>query len=154
MKPFISLSIPEVPSYADFAARAGLPSDHEESRDTLLRGSKSSKKWRQRAHRLIEDSSQALKNARKLWEAISKSSPLQAQTVECEEWWRVDTKNVLRSCIAASISIEQAAKAINGAEGEQSTMMKDALKIDIPEPGKAYHPWWIIPKITSLPNPK
>lgn len=146
MKPFVPLSIPEVPSYTDFVSRAGLPSDH----NPLMRDARFSPKWHQRARRLIHDSSETLKDSRKLWDAISKASPSKAQTSQCEEWWRADTKNVLRSCIAMNIAIETATKAFLGSEGGQGVDLKHALKVSMVEHGKGYHAWWIIPKITTI----
>ena len=150
MKPFTCLSIPEVPSYSDFIAHAGLPSDHEASADVLNETAKSSRKWRQRARKFLQDSSDALKKSRKLWEAISKASPSKAQTSQCEEWWQADTKNVLRSCIAMNIAIEAATKAFTGAPGVQGMDLEHVLKVSMVEHGKGYHAWWIIPKILSV----
>ena len=150
MKPFMPLSIPEVPSYTDFVSRAGIPSDHTPSQDALTEDAKSSRKWRQRARMFLNNSSEVLKNSRKLWDVISKASPSKAHTSQCEEWWRADTKNVLRSCIAMNIAIETATKAFFRSEEGRGTDLKHALKVSMVEPGKGYHAWWIVPKVTAL----
>ena len=149
MKPFTCLSIPEVPSYNDFISHAGLLSEHQASENALNESAQSSRKWGQRARKFLHDSSDALKNSRKLWEAISKASPSKAQTSQCEQWWRADTKNVLRSCIAMNIAIEAATKAFTGAQAVQGMDLAHVLKVSMVEHGKGYHAWWIIPKIAN-----
>lgn len=149
MRPFMSLSIPEVPSYVDFAALASLPADSESSEPNATKVDSSSQEWHSQAKSLVENASIALKNARKEWEAISKSSPDMARTTHCEAWWRADVKNVQKACIAANISVEAARKAVAGLKaGAQSTQLKKMLKVDIQEPGKGYHSWWNVPRIS------
>ena len=145
------LSIPEVPSYTEFASLASLPADHENSRDALLENTKPSRKWHSQAKALAENASVAVKNARKEWETISKTSPSKARTTHCEGWWRADVKNVQRACIAANIAVETAKKVVMGFEKDnQSVDLAARLKVEMGEHGKGYHPWWIVPKITVI----
>ena len=154
MKPFTALSIPEVPSYPDFASRAGLLSSDEGLQAASVINAHDPQQWRQKARKLIEDSSQALQTARRLWNAISKASPHKAQTTHCEDWWRADIKNVQRSCIAANIAIETASKGLRKFREGQSTDLRHALKVEIAKPAGYYHAWWIIPKITAITDGK
>ena len=102
---------------------------------------------------LLDSAVEALRNARKEWEAISKASPTMARTSNCEAWWRADVKNMLRACIAANIAIGTLKKVVTGLGKE--TAMKNKLKVEISngegsQNKTIYHAFWIVPKITAL----
>lgn len=151
MRPFVPLSIPEVPSYTDFQALASLPPESHSSKTPVNQDAKSLREVNLHAKNLVDNAVIAFKNARKEWDAISKSSPAQARTTQCEEWWRADIKNVQRACIAANITIETVRKVVGALESGVSVQeLKKALKVEMSEHGKEYHSWWIVPKITIL----
>ena len=157
MRPFLSLSIPEVPSYSEFAALASLPipDGKEQSRlkrPTAKASSEAATELAPEAFALLDSATNALNNARKEWEAVSKASPNIARTTTCEEWWRADVKNVLRACIAASIAVgimKKAAAALGTGK-----KMKDALKVEVrtgddeQEP-RGYHAFWVVPTVVN-----
>ena len=95
---------------------------------------------------ILDAADQALRVARKDWEAISKVSAELARCEGCEDWWRIGVKNVLRACIAANIAVATARKAVLNAG---NTSMKSVLKAEMVESGKGYHAWWIIPRILA-----
>ena len=99
-----------------------------------------------RALYILDAADQALKVARKDWDAISRVSAEVAHCVGCEDWWRTGVKNVLRACIAGNIAVATAKKAVADV-GNKSA--KDVLIAEIAESGKGYHAWWIIPRIST-----
>ena len=154
MRPFLGLSIPEVPSYAEFATLASLPlADVPATSKLANKPQSASDKPTTEALALLDSAAEALKNARKEWEAISKASPTIARTTNCENWWRADVKNVLRACIAANIAVGTAKKAVAGADtGKRIT---DLLKVTVgagdgDKDKGGYHAFWIVPKVIAL----
>ena len=153
MRPFTSLSIPEVPSYAEFEALASLPAHNGCVEADTRRSAKSLRESHSLAKTLVENAGVALKNARKEWDTVSKSSPGETGTTQCEEWWRADVKNVQRACIAANIALETARKAVSSLKsGAPVTDLKKILKVEVGEHSKVYHSWWLVPKITPMPQ--
>ena len=154
MRPFLGLSIPEVPSYAEFASLASLPlADVPTVSKLATKPRSASDKPTNETLALLDLATEALKNARKEWEAISKASPTIARTTNCDDWWRADVKNVLRACIAANIAVGTAKKAVAGAD--KGKRVTDVLKVDVGasdgDKGKGgYHPFWIVPKVIAL----
>jgi len=71
----------------------------------------------------------------------------------CEGEWRKNVKDVLRACIATSIAISTVKKALGDVEAKRGEKadLGGRLKVDIPETGKGYHDWWVVPKISVLP---
>jgi len=78
---------------------------------------------------------------------VSKANAKTARCVECEDWWRASVKNVLRACITANIMVATAKKTVANAGSKN---IRDALSVKIPDSGKGYHPWWIVPRITAV----
>ena len=154
MRPFLGLSIPEVPSYAEFAALASLPlADVPATSKSATKPQSASDKPTTEALALLDSAAEALKNARKEWEAISKASSTIARTKNCDDWWRADVKNVLRACIAANIAVGTAKKAVAGAG--KSKRVTDVLRVVVGagdgDKGKgSYHAFWIVPKVMAL----
>jgi len=50
---------------------------------------------------------------------------------------------VLASCIATGIAVATIKTAAAKKEGQGK------LKLEIAEPGKRYHDWWVVPKLVS-----
>ena len=154
MRPFTSLSIPEVPSYTEFEALAFLPAHNEGIEADERPSAQSLRESNSKAKTLVKNAGVALKNARKEWDTVSKSSSGKTGTTQCEEWWRADVKNVQRACIAANIALETAKKAVNNLKsGAPVTDLKKILKVELGEHGKVYHSWWLAPNITPIPQP-
>ena len=153
MRPFASLSIPEVPSYAEFEALASLPAHNGCIEADARRSAKSVRESHSQAKTLVENAGVALKIARREWDTVSKSAPEKIGTTQCEEWWRADVKNVQRACIAANIALETVRKAVNSLKsGIPVTDLKKVLKVEVGEHDKVYHSWWLVPRITPIPQ--
>lgn len=148
MRPFLALSLPEVPSYSEFASLVSLRTS--ETTDTMNGQSipATQAEINAQAFSILDVADQALKVGRREWEAVSKAKAETARCVSFEEWWRSSVKNVLRACITANIMIATAKKALANA-GSGSKNVQDVLKVEIAESGQGYHAWWIVPKISS-----
>ena len=141
MRPFLAISLPEVPSYPEFASLVSLRASNKHEGAPATQG-----EINQQASQMLELADQALRAARKEWEAVSKVNAEAARCVGCEDWWRLGVKNVLRACITASIMVSTS-KEIIAIAGSKNA--KDILKVELAESGKGYHPWWIVPKISA-----
>ena len=145
MRPFLSISLPQVPSFPEFTSLVSLPILDGSQAQSININSSNSQDPGGQAHSILDVADQALNIARKEWEAVSKSKPEIARCVECEDWWRPSIKNVLRSCIATSIMVASVKKATANIEARE---MHNVLSLEIPSSDNSYHPWWIIPRIT------
>ena len=123
MRPFLPISLPPVPPYPEFEALVSALSETPLS--------------------LLDSADQALKTARKEWEAVSKASPETGRFVGSEKAWRAGARDVIRACIAGSIAVGAVRKAV-GADGK----MSGDVKVEVPTVAKAYHAWWVVPKIS------
>ena len=146
MRPFLGLSIPEVPTYLEFASLASIHVPE------IITNSKSksslSTKPTHEALTLLDSAAEALKNARKEWEAVSKAPAAMARTAVCEEWWRADVKNVLRACIMANIAVGTAKKAVAGlGKGKK---LGDDLSVKVDKEKAGYHGFWVVPQVATL----
>ncbi len=150
MRPFLSISLPEVPSFPEFTSLVSLRAPEKNNLDSNSNNNGSTlasqNDIKEQAFSILDVTDQALKIARKEWEAVSKANPETARCVGCEDWWRNSIKNVLRSCITANIMVATAKKAL-ASTGSKTT--KDALKVEVSRTEKDYHSWWIIPRISA-----
>lgn len=143
MRPFLSISLPEVPSYPEFTALVSVRSAVKPG----VQGSRpSTTDLNEQALNILDVAEEALKVARKEWEAISKANAETARCVGCEDWWRTSVKNVLRACITANIGVATAKKIT---ANTSSTGLREKLKVEIMESEKGYHAWWVVPKISA-----
>ncbi|KAL8632754.1 hypothetical protein Q9189_001459 [Teloschistes chrysophthalmus] len=131
MRPFMQLSIPELPSYAELNGATSITrSDAEDDEDQALY--------------VLDIAEEAAKVARKEWEALGKLDAEKARCVNCEEWWRASVKDIVRACIACSIAIATMKKAIQTPHGKP---MKEVLKVEMPGE-KSYHDFWLVPRVS------
>jgi hypothetical protein len=144
MRPFLPVSLPEVPSYRDFASLVSLRTPDPSNVGNATPASTTQAEINAQAVSILDVADQALKVARREWEALSKAKAETARCVPCEDWWRTSVKDVLRACITANIMVATAKKALANAGSKNA---HDMLKIEIGESGKGYHAWWIVPKI-------
>ena len=135
IRPFLPLSLPEVPSYPDFVSVTSYGASETQGEVSKAR-----------ALFILDAADQAFKAARKDWDAISKVSAEVAHCVGFEEWWRTGVKNVLRACIAGNIAVAMVKKAVTNAGNKTA---KDVLKAEMVQSGKGYHAWWTIPRILA-----
>ncbi len=146
MRPFLSVSLPEVPSYEDFSSLVFLQNGESARPNT----DSSVEEHQEHALSILDVSEQAMKVARREWEAMGKQSPEAARYQGCEDWWRSSIRDVVRASIAGSIAVATARKGVMAWEGKD---LKDVLSVEIPDPAKRYHPWWVIPRVSLQPKP-
>lgn len=146
MRPFLPLSLPEVPSYADFKPLFSLrPEDNSGLRypDALTTEIKT------QLLITLDVADQAMKTARKEWDIISKAHPETAKCLGCEDWWRGSMKDVVRACIAGNIAVATAKKTLLASDSDRKHP-KDLLNVRFPEKDRRYHAWWVVPSISSV----
>lgn len=174
MRPFLAISLPEVPTYDQFLANVSMrPPDPNAS----------SAKIAAQAMSMLNVAERAFKSARKDWEAISRTSAEKANCQGsggggsgsggdggCESWWRDGVKDVLRSTIMGGIAVATTKKALNAATDVEE--MRERVNVRVPPVGggggegdgesegeartgktkgnaKIYHAWWIIPEVSA-----
>lgn len=133
----MELSIPEAPPYAELAAATSIASRTQSDDDK--------QSMREQAISALDVADEAAKLARKEWEALGKLDSETARCVNCEDWWRASVKDIVRACIACSIAIATMKKGISNAKGSP---LREVLTAEIPEAGKRYHDFWIVPKLS------
>ncbi|KAL8995051.1 MAG: hypothetical protein Q9169_005150 [Polycauliona sp. 2 TL-2023] len=137
MRPFMQLSIPEVPSYAELTAATSIMSSDG--------GSQTGSPAEEQTLSILNMAEEAGKVARKEWEALSRMDAQTARCIDCEDWWRRSVKDVVRACIMCSIAISTTKKAVISAQGKP---LKNTLQAEMAEDGKSYHDFWVVPKIS------
>ena len=145
MRPFLSVSLPEVPSYPEFASRVSLHTTERAAGDHLRQIASRVNDSGDEASLILDFADQALKTARKHWEAISRATAETANCVGCEDWWRSSVKNVVRACITANIMIATSKKAMTNAASKD---VREVLKVELVQSNELYHAWWMVPKIS------
>ncbi|KAL8983209.1 MAG: hypothetical protein Q9205_002485 [Flavoplaca limonia] len=138
LRPFMQLSIPEVPSYAELTAAT--------SNVSVINKHEGELPAEEQSLRVLDMADEASKVARKEWESLSKMDAQAARCVDCEDWWRKSVKNVIRACIICSIAISTMKK---GTMNAQDKPVKHVLHAEMPEDGKTYHDFWVVPKLTT-----
>ncbi len=147
MKPFLSLSVPELVTFETFQDQSSFAGWHDEQ--------------------VLEEAAARTTEARKLWDDVLKagwsadcdnaaksgrsSSALKiearngATTIEGQ--WSNGVKNVIRACIAASICIVTLRRKMD------ETGDFKGIKATIPAPGEkqCWHDWWIVPVLSGVP---
>ncbi|KAL8670100.1 MAG: hypothetical protein Q9168_005345 [Polycauliona sp. 1 TL-2023] len=140
MRPFMQLSMPEVPSYAELtAATSIMPGDEGSEKQSWAEG---------RSLSILDIAEEASKVARKEWEGLSKMDTQAAGCINCADWWSKSVKDVVRACIMCSIAISTTKKAVTNTQGKP---VKKMIQAEMPEDGKNYHDFWVVPKLSIKP---
>lgn len=143
MQPFLPLSLPEVPTYAEFTALLCLPvRNPTERQDSDV----SVGDVKEQVLLTLDIADQSMKEARKEWDTVSKTQAETARCSGCDDWWRGSMRDVVRACIAGNIAVATAKKAFIAINGKNST---ELLKVQLPEKDKRYHAWWVVPIIST-----
>jgi hypothetical protein len=124
MRPFSAIGHPVLPTFGEFKAAVEQPNVATEE--------------------LLQYAGTAISHARKGFEALSKMSSVEAFCVGSYDRWLPATKNCLRSCIAAGVAVSTVQNMMKAPGGPAK------VDVVVPTPDKAYHEWWIVPKISPL----
>lgn len=136
-KPFSSIGLPSLPSFADFTAQVTQPGE-----STLT---------------MLEFAADAQASAKKGFEILGKLKKEESFCRGSAESWVKDVKGCLKACIFAGIAVAGVKKAWLESEkrsGERNGNGNGkvlGIKVEIPETGKGYHAWWVVPKIIPVP---
>ncbi|KAF3918897.1 hypothetical protein ABW20_dc0104630 [Dactylellina cionopaga] len=84
------------------------------------------------------------KEGRKNFDLLSKMSAASSHALLCEEGYRLNLREYLRSCIGAGVAIVMLSKAI-----KTNTLADVEVEID----QGSYHPWFPVPRISSKKRP-
>ncbi|RFU76878.1 amino-acid n-acetyltransferase subunit mak10 [Trichoderma arundinaceum] len=126
MRPFAPIGLPVLPTFEEFTAGTLQP-------DTEI-------------DELFEYAERAVEGAKRGFEALSKMTAEESFSIGSHERWAASVKNGLKSCIATKIAISAVQKAIQKSKDLDNLK----IKVDVPTPQKAYHEWWIVPRILPL----
>lgn len=141
MRPFLSLSLPDVPSYEEFSSLVLLQTSASREASENAAGNAR----REQALSILDVAEQAMKMARREWEAISKQSAEAARCQGCEDWWKSSIRDVIRACIAGNIAVATTRKGLAASRGKG---IHDVLQVEFPDQGKRYHRWWVVPSVS------
>lgn len=137
MKPFSRISIPAVPSYADFTSVvdpfSSLPPDSSRAVEDV---------HAERLRSLLDSADLATRIAQEEWKSVMKASVAAARCHGCEKEWRVGQMNVLKSVIKLGLAVAEVKAWV--AKGSPA----GRLRVEIAGSGE-YHDWWIVPKVTT-----
>ncbi|KAM0257833.1 hypothetical protein ACHAQJ_004137 [Trichoderma viride] len=126
MKPFAPIGLPVLPTFEEFTAGTLQP-------DTEI-------------DELFEYAERAVEGAKRGFEAMSKMSAEESFSVGSHPRWAASVKNGLKSCIATKLAISAVQKAMQ----KSADLDNLEIKVEVPTPQKAYHEWWIVPKILPI----
>ncbi|KAK0113641.1 hypothetical protein ONS95_013887 [Cadophora gregata] len=129
MKPFHGIGLPEVPPFDEFTRYVTQPET-----STL---------------ELLKFASESALGAKKGFEVLSKLTAKESFSQGSHDAWISKIKACLKACIFTSITIATVKKAVEAA-GEDGEGGKVKLKVEIPNSGKGYHDWWVVPKVIPV----
>ncbi|KAG5993260.1 hypothetical protein E4U43_003559 [Claviceps pusilla] len=138
MKPFSPIGLPTLPTFEDYMHGTKQP------------GSSTAE--------LLECADRAVTSAKRGFEALSKLSAEDSFSVGSYGRWIGSAKGALKSCIATGVAVSTLQKTLRkmgAAEEEDEAAAATALAVltaEIPTPEKAYHEWWIVPRIVPVSN--
>ncbi|OAA43854.1 Mak10 subunit, NatC N(alpha)-terminal acetyltransferase [Metarhizium rileyi] len=130
MRPFASVGLPVLPSFEEFILGTTQPDISAEE--------------------LLEYAERAATGAKRGLEQLSRYSAEESFSVGSHEAWTASAKGALKACIATGLAISSLQKALQR-KGE-SNNTEDGLHVTatVPTPDKAYHEWWIVPRIVPV----
>ncbi|KAI9052716.1 hypothetical protein LZ554_002992 [Drepanopeziza brunnea f. sp. 'monogermtubi'] len=128
MKPFQGIGLPEIPPFEEFTKAVQQP-----DLSTLD---------------LLKFAAESAVGAKKGFELLSRLGAEEAFCQGSYETWLSNVKACLKACIFTGISIAAVRKAVEAA-GEGNREVK--IKVEVPETGKGYHDWWVVPKVVAVP---
>ncbi|OTB04598.1 hypothetical protein M426DRAFT_22738 [Hypoxylon sp. CI-4A] len=134
MKPFRNIALPPLPTFDEFT-RATLQPETT-------------------TYDLLKYAESAVGGARKGYEALSKMSEGQSFSVGAHDRWIGNIKSCLRAAIAAGVAVSTLQRAFEKAGGTEQAELESGselkFKVEMPEPEKGYHGWWIVPKLVPM----
>ncbi|KAL2135794.1 hypothetical protein VTI74DRAFT_6860 [Chaetomium olivicolor] len=122
MKPFAPVGLPELPSFETFTLQVTKP--------------------RTATMALLDDAARAAAEARGGLDVLAKMSEGDAFAVGCHGRWIKGVKEWTKAAIAVGVALSAVQRAVlEGKEGR--------LSVEVPEVGKGYHEWWVVPRVVQ-----
>ncbi|KAI0025853.1 Mak10-domain-containing protein [Xylariomycetidae sp. FL0641] len=135
MKPFAAIADPPMLSATDFSSATSRPETPKTSG-------------------LLGEACLAVSRARLGFETLGRLPEPHAFAANCHPRWVTNVKDGLRAAIGAGIVASNLFEAVEEIGEADSVALKNAMtkrfKVEIPEPGKGYHDWWVVPKLVPL----
>lgn len=125
MKPFLSIGLPELIPFDELTELVTQP---KKPLSTILKFA-----------------AESAAGAKKAFEVMSKLSPEEAFCRGSHDSWVKNVKDCLKAAIFTNITISTVKKAVEAAGKDEVVK----LKVEIPEGGKGYHDFWVVPKVTA-----
>lgn len=154
IRPFLSISLPEVPSYDDYISIVEIPNpvssppfpDKSPAAKPKRSAPPPQRQQQRRNERLtqaltvLDRADRAIKSARTEWDVVAKFPADKARCENCEGWWRAGKRDVLRSCIVAGICLARVRKVVaaamddhggEGGKGEGSAGLGEKVRVRV-----------------------
>ena len=93
---------------------------------------------------------ESIKEAKRRLAEVKVMSPQQAKYFGTEEQWKREMKQLETTCVATAVQTTQLlrlAEKHDKKDPELDDNLKGIVEAAIPEPGKRYHLWWVVPQI-------
>ena len=126
MKPFLSIGLPELVSFEDLTELV------TQAKEPLMD--------------ILKFAAESAASAKKAFEVMSKLSAEEAFCRGSRDSWLKNVKDCLKAVIFTNITISKVKKAVEAA-GDDGVVK---LKVEIPDGGKGYHDYWIVPIVTPI----
>jgi hypothetical protein len=126
MKPFLSIGLPELVPYDELTDLVTQP------KEPLLS--------------ILDFAADSAAGAKKAFEVMNKLSAQEAFCRGSHDSWIKNIKDCLKAAIFTNITISAVKKAVEA--GGKAGQVR--LKVEIPQSGKGYHDFWVVPKVSPV----
>lgn len=134
MKPFLTITVPEAPSFEEFVvAMKPFGSYLKPSHPINLIGAE-----------ILKEVEESVKTAKLEFNKMKKCGAQASGSGGLEPSWEQNINSILASCVSAGVT---AAALWMDLERSSRMDVGGTLKMSLLEPGKRYHDWWIVPQI-------
>lgn len=146
MAPFLTITVPQVPSEPVYVAAISPLSAHHPAAN-YPSGPVADQ---QEVLALLACADAANREAKAEWELVRKTDISIIGVGGDASAWKSRVKDVQKSVIAAGVAIAVVKRWVEG--GGEVTGKK--LAVEVLSDRKAYHPWWIVPKVSAAVDGK
>ena len=143
MAPFVCVTDPPLPTYDQLMTLLSVQSTKAPVSDKVSKVVQALPT--KQAPGILELATNAVDEAKRLWQKVTKLSPEAVHSRHCEEMWKREVMAVYSAAIQASLSMQDA-MAVYGNYAESGVRR---IRLKIPRPEQCRHPCWIVPTIQS-----
>ncbi|KAF2432306.1 Mak10-domain-containing protein [Tothia fuscella] len=131
MKPFLDVTGATVPPFAEYSESITLFGPYSSPTVNI----------RSITPEYLSNIDTLVKEAKAGFASVKKMGVKAAMCEGVEGWWMKNVNSVLASCVAAGI-------AVSAVRGRVERSEEEVMGVEVLEPGKRYHDWWVVPKIS------